>query len=161
MRTIFIAIIVIAIVGVGGYFVITNYVAPTSSPEDQAGVTDQVQIQDVTVGEGVEAAPGSVVSVLYVGRFEDGTVFDSSEAHDNEPLIFTLGEPGLIPGFQIGINGMREGGERIMAVPPSLGYGAQEVKDPEGNVIIPANTNLVFNVRLISVETAETPPTTE
>ena len=161
MRTIFIAVIVIAIVGVGGYFIITNYVAPTSAPEDQAGVTDQVQIQDVAVGEGEEAAPGSVVSVLYVGRFEDGTVFDSSEAHDNEPLVFTLGEPGLIPGFQIGINGMREGGERIMAIPPSLGYGAQEVKDPEGNVIIPANTNLVFNVRLISVETAETPPTTE
>ena len=158
MRTIFIAVIVIAIVGVGGYFIITNYVAPTSAPEDQAGVTDQVQIQDVAVGEGEEAAPGSVVSVLYVGRFEDGTVFDSSEAHGNEPLKFTLGEPGLIQGFQIGVNGMHVGGERLMVIPPPLGYGAQEVRDPEGKLIIPANAVLIFNVQLLSVEAAS-PPT--
>ena len=94
------------------------------------------------------------MSVRYRGQLEDGTVFDSSEAHGNEPLVFTLGEPGLIPGFQIGINGMKVGGERVMAVPPSLGYGTQEVRDPEGNLIIPANANIIFNVVLLDVQPA-------
>ena len=51
---------------------------------------------------------------------------------------------------------MKEGGERIMAIPPSLGYGAQEVKDATGKVVIPANSTIIFDVKLIKV----TVPTT-
>ena len=168
MKNFLIAIIVIAILGAGGYYAYMTYVAPvttqniTQEPTNENGeITEQVQIQDVTVGEGDEAVPGVIVSVLYVGMFEDGTVFDSSEQHvDPEtgevlPLTFILGAPDLIPGFQIGINGMRAGGERVMAVPASLAYGAQAIQDTEGNVLIPANSNLVFNVQLLSVEPAE------
>ena len=148
----FLIALVIIIILIGGYFVFTNYSAPGGAPqEDTTGATEDVQIQDTVVGEGAEATPGTTVSVLYVGRLEDGTVFDSSEAHGNEPLTFVLGEPGLIPGFQIGVNGMKEGGERVMAIPPSLGYGAQAVQDAEGNVIVPANAVLIFNVRLVAV----------
>src|SRR3989344_2416190 len=149
----FLIALVIIIILIGGYFVFTNYSAlGGAAPENTANnVTEDVQIQDTVVGEGAEATPGTTVSVLYVGRLEDGTVFDSSEAHGNEPLTFVLGEPGLIPGFQIGVNGMKEGGERVMAIPPSLGYGAQAVQDAEGNVIVPANAVLIFNVRLVAV----------
>ena len=148
-------ILVVLIILIGGYFVFTNYSAPnTTSEENTSGVTEDVQIQDTIVGEGAEATPGATVSVLYVGRLEDGTVFDSSEAHGNQPLAFVLGEPGLIPGFQIGVNGMRVGGERVMAIPPSLGYGAQAVQDTEGKTIVPANSVLIFNVRLVSVGAA-------
>ncbi|MBI4088411.1 FKBP-type peptidyl-prolyl cis-trans isomerase [Candidatus Kaiserbacteria bacterium] len=123
---------------------------------DQAApsTTDQVQGQDVKVGTGAEAVPGSVVSVLYTGKLADGTVFDSSAAHDNQPLTFTLGAQGLIPGFQIGVNGMKEGGERTLVIPPALAYGSQDVKDPAGNVIIPANSTLTFDVQLVKVEAA-------
>lgn len=127
--------------------------APTETTE-QTPPTTQVAGQDVTVGTGEEAVPGSIVEVLYVGRLEDGTVFDSSEANGNQPLQFQLGTDGLIPGFQIGINGMREGGERRIAVPPEFAYGNQDVKDPEGNIIIPANSTIIFDVRLISVTPA-------
>lgn len=151
-------IVLVAVLG-GGYYAITNFV-PTTPATDQpaaaAGAQDTVQVQDTVTGEGAEATPGSVVSVLYVGRLEDGTVFDSSEAYGNEPLKFVLGEPGLIPGFQIGINGMRLNGERILVVPASLAYGAEEKKDAEGKVVIPANSNLVFNVKLVGVEPAPT-----
>jgi FKBP-type peptidyl-prolyl cis-trans isomerase len=82
---------------------------------------------------------------------EDGTVFDSSANNNNEPLTFTLGTPGIIPGFQIGVNGMREGGERRIQIPAELGYGAQEVKDANDKVIVPANSTLVFDVKLVSV----------
>ncbi|MBI4079705.1 FKBP-type peptidyl-prolyl cis-trans isomerase [Candidatus Kaiserbacteria bacterium] len=155
-KTILIIVIVIALLAVGGWYVYQNYGGAAGT---QQTPTDQVQAQDVTVGTGAQAAPGSIVSVLYVGKLSDGTVFDSSEAHDNEPLIFQLGAPGIIAGFQIGINGMKEGGERIMQIPPSLGYGGEDVTDPtSGAVIIPANSTLVFNVKLVKVEAPPAAP---
>jgi FKBP-type peptidyl-prolyl cis-trans isomerase FkpA len=156
-KTIIIAVAVIAVLGIGGYIV---YASMNSSPSmntdnTQAGqTTDQVQAQEVTVGTGAEATPGSEVSVLYVGQLADGTVFDSSAAHGNQPLTFVLGAEGMIPGFQIGVNGMREGGERLIAIPPSLGYGAQEIKDASGKVIIPSNSTIIFDIKLVKV----TPP---
>jgi FKBP-type peptidyl-prolyl cis-trans isomerase len=125
-----------------------------------ASSTGQVQGQDVAVGTGAEATPGSVVSVLYVGKLQDGTVFDSSAAHGNQPLEFTLGTNGLIPGFQIGVNGMKVGGERLLVVPPTLGYGDQEIKDQAGKVVIPSNSTLVFDVKLVDVEPGSSTPAT-
>src|SRR3989344_7020961 len=95
----------------------------------------QVQAQDVIVGTGKEATPGSKVSVTYTGKLTNGTVFDSTATHGNQPLVFSLGAQGLIQGFQIGVNGMREGGERLVSIPSSLGYGSEDVKDNSGKVI--------------------------
>jgi len=157
MKNAIIAIVVIIIIAIGGFYLYQN----SSGAAQQAGgqqtatsTQDVVQAQDVTVGTGATATPGSIVSVLYVGKLADGTVFDSSAAHGNQPLTFTLGEQGLIPGFQIGVNGMKEGGERLMAIPPSFGYGAQDVKDDSGKVIIPANSTIVFDVKLVKVTAA-------
>jgi FKBP-type peptidyl-prolyl cis-trans isomerase len=161
-KSIWIGIVIIIILAIGGYFAYKNYGGSGAPATDTPATTDQVQAQDISIGTGTEATPGAIVSVLYIGTFADGTVFDSSEAHGNEPLVFTLGAQGLIPGFQIGINGMKVGGERAMAVPPSLGYGASDVKDPSGKVVIPANSTLIFNVKLVKVEaaTTTTPATT-
>lgn len=157
-----IAVLIVIIIG-GGllYWQFGTNTTPTTTENTQEPVSttsDQVAGQDVTVGTGAEATPGSIVSVLYVGMLEDGTVFDSSEKNGGEPLVFALGTEGLIPGFQIGINGMKEGGERRIAVPPEFAYGDQEVKDPEGNVIIPANSTIIFDLRLVKVEAASTTP---
>ena len=116
-----------------------------------------MQAQEVSVGTGALAEPGARVSVLYVGQLQDGTVFDSSAAHNNVPYAFVLGSTDAeapIPGFQIGVNGMREGGERIMAIPSELGYGNQAVTDQSGKVVIPANSTIIFDVKLIKVEAA-------
>jgi len=159
-KNIVIALIVIVLVAAGGYFAYTKYgIAPTDGTP--ATTEDTVQAQDVTVGTGAEATPNTIVSLLYVGRLADGTVFDSSEAHNNEPLRFQLGAPGIIPGFQIGVNGMREGGERRIAIPPTLGYGDQDVTDPTtGAIVVPANSTLVFDVKLLKVEAAPVGTTT-
>ncbi len=125
-----------------------------------ASTTPQVQGQDVKVGTGAQAQPGDTISVLYVGKLPDGTVFDSSAAHNNQPLTFVLGSQGLIPGFQIGVNGMKVGGERLLAIPPELGYGSQDVKDSTGKVIIPANSTLVFDVQLVKVTAGTSTPST-
>lgn len=151
-------VVVIALLAGGGYWYWSQTsmpAAPTDTSALQAELPqDQVQGQDVVVGTGAEATPGSVVSLEYEGRFEDGTVFDSSAVH-GQPLVFQLGSPGIIPGFQIGVNGMKEGGERIILIPPSLGYGPEDVTDAEGNVVIPGNSTLIFSLRLTSVQTAE------
>ena len=133
---------------------------PSAQPATQtptttnATTTPQVQAQEITAGTGTTAALGNIVSVLYVGKLENGIVFDSSAAHDNQPLRFALGTNGLIVGFQVGVNGMKEGGERLIKVPPELAYGTQVVKDQAGNVIIPANSNLFFDIKLVKVEAA-------
>jgi len=175
-KTIIIGVVVIIIVALGLYFIIksptaaapgaTTQTQQTTPTTTNASSSTQVQAQDVTVGTGSQATPGSVVSVLYVGKLPDGTVFDSSAAHGNQPLTFTLGSQGLIPGFQIGVNGMKVGGERLMAIPPTLGYGTTDVKDSTGKVIIPANSTIVFDVKLVNVQAptstpAATAPTTK
>jgi FKBP-type peptidyl-prolyl cis-trans isomerase len=158
-KNIIIWVVIIIIVAAGAFFIVKKAPAPatTDTPAastNTATTTDQVQGQDVTVGTGAVAEPGTSVSVLYVGKLQDGTVFDSSAAHDNQPLVFTLGQQGLIAGFQIGINGMKEGGERLLAIPAALGYGAQDVKDANGKVIIPANSTLLFDIKLVKVSAA-------
>lgn len=160
-RSITILAIIILIIGGGVLyyqFGSSGEEVTEAAPTETATTTAQVAGQDVTVGTGKEATPGSVVSVLYVGRLQDGTVFDSSEANGNQPLKFQLGAEGLIPGFQIGINGMKEGGERRIAIPPEFAYGNQEIKDPAGKVVIPANSTIVFDIKLITVEAGSTTP---
>jgi FKBP-type peptidyl-prolyl cis-trans isomerase len=153
-KYIIISVIVVIVVLVGGYglYALMKSDATATEQNGQAANTDQVQAQEVTIGTGTEAVPGATVSVLYVGQLQDGTVFDSSEAHGNVPLTFVLGDQGMIPGFQIGVNGMRVGGERLMAIPPSLAYGNQDVTDENGNVVIPANSTIVFDVKLVDVQ---------
>ncbi|MDO8521839.1 MAG: FKBP-type peptidyl-prolyl cis-trans isomerase [bacterium] len=143
-------VIVVAVVGIAAYYGYSYYSAKsqpaTSGTQATATTTpEQVQGQEVKVGTGDEAKPGMEVTVDYVGKLTDGTVFDSSTG--KAPLVFTLGAQGIIPGFQVGVNGMKVGGERLLAIPPSLGYGAQQVGT------IPPNSTLIFDVKLLKVAT--------
>jgi FKBP-type peptidyl-prolyl cis-trans isomerase len=104
-----------------------------------------LQYQDVLVGTGDLAAPGNRVKVHYTGRLEDGTQFDSS-IDRGQPFEFTLGGGGVIQGWEEGIAGMREGGQRILTIPPDLGYG-EDGRPP----VIPGNATLIFEVELVEV----------
>jgi len=110
--------------------------------------TAQIDKQDVAIGTGATAVLGSRVVVHYVGSFPDGTVFDSS-LERNEPFPFVLGDERLIKGWNIGIEGMKEGGRRVLTIPPELGYGAQQ------NGPIPPNSTLIFQVELLKVDSAQ------
>jgi peptidylprolyl isomerase len=66
-------------------------------------------------------AEGDQISVNYVGRFEDGSTFDSSEG--NQPLVFTVGAEQVIPGFEKAVIGMKPGDSCKIVVPPEDGYG--------------------------------------
>lgn len=55
-------------------------------------------------------------------------------------------------GWQKGLPYIKGGGKIKLYIPPSLGYGAKDVKDDMGNVIIPANSILVFSLELTDVK---------
>lgn len=65
---------------------------------------------------------GDTITVEYEGRLDDGTVFDSSDKHE-EPLEFTVGEGKIIKGFDQAVVGMEVGEEKEVTVPPEQAYG--------------------------------------
>lgn len=67
------------------------------------------------------AQDGDRVRVSYVGRFADGTVFDSSEGHP--PLEFTIGAGEVIAGFDAAVTGLLPGESRSVEIAPEQGYG--------------------------------------
>lgn len=119
----------------------TNAVAASSKS------VSGIQIEDVVVGEGTEAHKGNKVSVNYLGTLaSNGKKFDSSYDR-NEPFTFKLGSGQVIEGWEKGIVGMREGGKRILTIPPEKAYG------PNGYPpVIPPNATLKFEVELVEVQ---------
>ncbi|MBY0110539.1 FKBP-type peptidyl-prolyl cis-trans isomerase [Patescibacteria group bacterium] len=101
-------------------------------------------ISDAVVGTGAEAKAGDTISVNYVGRFEDGSVFDASANHGG-PFSFVLGAGAVIPGWDQGVVGMKEGGRRVLSVPPELGYGMNDYGP------IPGGSTLIFEIELVDV----------
>jgi peptidylprolyl isomerase len=107
----------------------------------------ELQITDVTEGDGAEATAGSLVSVHYVGvAHSTGEEFDSSW-NRGEPLDFPLGAGRVIQGWDSGVAGMKVGGRRQLVIPPHLGYGDRGA----GGVIKPGET-LIFVVDLLDVK---------
>lgn len=95
---------------------------------------------------GTPAAAGKTVSVLYTGQLLDGTVFDASAKHGNEPFDFVLGEGKVILGWDQGIALMHKGEQGVLLLPSALGYG------PDGaGADIPPNAVLRFEVELLDV----------
>ncbi len=69
----------------------------------------------------MEIRKNSFVIMNYVGKFEDGTIFDSSEGR--EPLKFVFGVGMLVPGLEKGILGLKKGDKKKIVVEPKEGYG--------------------------------------
>ena len=106
----------------------------------------QLQVEDLEVGDGPEATPGSNVEVNYVGvSWSTGRQFDASWDR-RKTFSFPLGGGQVIAGWDQGVAGMRVGGRRRLTIPPSLGYGSRGA----GGAIKPGET-LVFVVDLVSV----------
>jgi peptidylprolyl isomerase len=114
-------------------------------PSDQAP-SYQLELDDLTVGEGDEAVAGRVVEVHYVGvSWKNGRQFDASWDR-GDTFKFALGKGQVIKGWDEGVAGMRVGGRRRITIPPQLAYG----KRGAGGVIGPDET-LVFVVDLVGV----------
>lgn len=108
----------------------------------------ELKIEDSVVGGGEEAKAGDSVTVHYVGSLTNGTVFDASKNHGNDGFTFTLGAGQVIKGWDLGVAGMKVGGKRKLSIPSALAYGDQAI----GGGLIPANSDLIFEVELIKVD---------
>ncbi|KAF9090711.1 peptidylprolyl isomerase fpr4 [Mortierella sp. AD031] len=102
-------------------------------------------IEDIKVGDGSRAKSGKKIGMRYIGRLQNGKVFDKNTS--GKPFKFELGAGEVIKGWDLGILGMKIGGERRLTIPPSLAYGSQGCP-PD----IPQSATLVFEVKLLSMK---------
>ncbi len=86
---------------------------------------------------------GKTVIVHFVGKLEDGTVFDSSRKR-NEPFEFILGAGQVIRGWEEGVVEMSKGEIRKLTCPPDYAYGDLAVPPS-----IPAKATLIFEIELL------------
>ncbi|HIE93579.1 MAG TPA: FKBP-type peptidyl-prolyl cis-trans isomerase [Acidobacteria bacterium] len=119
---------------------------------DQTAIHAQGRLRGVFVagaGDGAEAATGDQLFLAYGGWLYDesqpeskGALFDAS---DTSGFSFKLGAGQVITGWDEGLVGMRENGERRLIIPPDLAYGDNSPG------IIPPNATLLFDITLLTV----------
>lgn len=107
--------------------------------EDTSGFYYQIVTPGTDVGQ---MGLCSEIMINYVGRLKTGTEFDRQNN-----VQFILGS--LIEGWKKSIPLVKKGGEINIYIPPSLAYGNNEIKNNQGQVIIPAKSMLIFNVKLV------------
>lgn len=149
-RSLFLPIAVL--VAAGFYLFAMNYPFKETKKVDQAALAALVKT-DIKPGTGEIATAGKTVSVHYTGWLYDeaasghqGKKFDSSRDR-NQPFEFPLGGGQVIPGWELGMEGMKVGGQRLLIIPPELAYGT---KGTGG--VIPPNAKLVFDIELLAVK---------
>jgi FKBP-type peptidyl-prolyl cis-trans isomerase len=105
-----------------------------------------LQWTDLKVGTGKEVVAGGNVAVNYTGWLDNGTKFDSSLDSGQPYDVVGVGHAQVVAGWNEGLQGMKQGGRRVLVIPPDLGYGAQGYPGH-----IPPNSTLVFIVEASQV----------
>jgi FKBP-type peptidyl-prolyl cis-trans isomerase FkpA len=96
-------------------------------------------------GSGTTPKACSNVSVKYKAYFISGTVFDQQTT----AVALSLGN--TIRGWRCAVPLIKASGRIVLYIPPSLAYGSQDLRDQSGNIVIPANSILIFEIDLVSV----------
>ncbi|KAI5955608.1 FPR3 [Candida jiufengensis] len=100
--------------------------------------------EDRKIGSGPIAKSNNKVGIRYIGKLKNGKVFDKNTT--GKPFSFKLGKGECIKGFDLGVTGMSVGGERRVIIPAKMGYGSQALPG------IPANSELTFDIKLVSLK---------
>lgn len=116
-----------------------------------------LQFVDLEVGGGKSPGKNDFVAVHYEGKIKKSNkVFGGSRGkgdnrtsiYKDTPFSFKLGKDDVIPGWEEGIASMKVGGKRRLTIPAGLAYGNEG--SPDG--VIPKNSDLVFDVELMSIQ---------
>ncbi len=97
-------------------------------------------------GFGSNPVSGQTVRINYQGRLLDGTVFDDTYNNQNA-FTFTIGDGSVVPGLNEGVQYIKERGKVTLYIPSPLGF-----QDHAYGTLIPANSILVFDVDLLSIQ---------
>ncbi len=100
---------------------------------------------EIQAGTGSSPREGQQVTVHYIGKLQDGTIFENSYKQQ-KPLTFTLGDEAILKGWNEAILTMKKGGKRIVVIPPDLAYGNRRVRD------IPPNSTLIFEIEVLGIK---------
>lgn len=124
----------------------TEATLPVPEVYTTGAATTELQKTDLEVGTGKEAKSGDCLAVKYYGTLaSDGTHFDDNFTQTTG-FAFRLGTGGVIPGWDQGLVGLKEGGTRRLVIPAALAYGET------GQGSIPPNADLVFVVKLLRIQ---------
>ncbi len=119
---------------------------------------DDLEVEDLRVGDGPEVKKDSKLAAYYLGWNPDGKIFDSSIEKDSlkAPIIVDgVATANVIEGWQEGLLGMKVGGVRELTIPSDMAYGETGGGDDD----IPPNTPLKFIV--MAIETPKNIPAPE
>ncbi len=103
-----------------------------------------LQYKVLVQGDGEVPQATDRVKVNYEGRLIDGTIFDASSAHGNDPAVFAANQ--VISGWTEALTMMPVGSKWELYIPQELAYGERQMGQ------IPAYSTLVFTVELVSIE---------
>jgi len=119
---------------------------PSEKPSKPAEkeIAGGIKVLDSKIGTGPMAKKGNTVRMRYIGKLQNGKVFDQNTK--GKPFTFHLGKGEVIKGWDEGIVGMQVGGERRLTLPPAMGYGK---KGTDG---IPKNATLIFECKLMEIK---------
>ncbi|KAL6215387.1 hypothetical protein ACLB2K_014818 [Fragaria x ananassa] len=99
-------------------------------------------------GESTSSAhEGATVTVSYIARLEDGTVFEKRGVDGSQPLEFITDEEQVIAGFDRAVSTMKKGEQAILIIHPDFGFGSVEVR--RDLAVVPPSSSIVFEVEML------------
>ncbi|KAJ0982365.1 hypothetical protein J5N97_010620 [Dioscorea zingiberensis] len=119
---------------------------------DYTTLPNGLKYYDLKVGSGLKAVKGSRVAVHYVAKWKGITFMTSRQGlgvGGGTPYGFDVGQSekgNVLKGLDLGVEGMRIGGQRLLIVPPELAYGSKGVQE------IPPNSTIELDVELLSIK---------
>ena len=109
--------------------------------------SDQVVITDLKVGTGPEPKVGQTITVDYTSKVQGAKEYYASTRKSGQPFTYVVGSGQVLPGWEDGMKGMKEGGLRKIKIPPRLAYGSKG----SGDNVIPPNAYIELEVTLLRV----------
>ena len=141
MKTVFKAIVLLALL---------SSMAGVAQADPPFLLTPQgARYKDLQPGTGERAEPGDVATIHFTGWLDDNgregkQIYNSRK--EQRPISFVIGTDRVMPGWNEGVIGMRQGGKRLLMLPPALGYGGRGVQDA-----VPPDSSLIFLIDLVTL----------
>lgn len=109
------------------------------------GSVNKLVVTDIAIGNGDAVEEGDEVTVNYIGTLQNGQEFDNTYKKGSA-FTFEVGDSKVIEGWNLGIVGMKEGGQRVIIIPSEMAYGSA------GFGPIPGNATVVYAMELLEIK---------